>query len=92
MAPDPHDGDLFGCLDDLTDDEQMVVGRVREIPRTDVAPITGDFWLRGEFPHSASVQRRTMAFVRLRPAGRRGGVSISMSAASPLGWMPGRTR
>ena len=35
----------------LTDDERLVLGRLREFLETTAKPLVGDYWERGEFPY-----------------------------------------
>ncbi|GGL00603.1 acyl-CoA dehydrogenase family protein [Mangrovihabitans endophyticus] len=43
-------GDLYQMQDLLTDDERVVVERLRAFLRAEVAPIANDCWTRAEFP------------------------------------------
>jgi glutaryl-CoA dehydrogenase len=51
VSTDPLPGDFYRFADALTDDEQAVVGRVREFLRAKAAPVVLEHWTRAEFPH-----------------------------------------
>ena len=85
-------GDFYGYGSLLTDDEQKVIGRVREFCRTEIAPIALDAWSRAEFPHEivpkfADLDIAALPYEGLGgPAARRlliGFVSLELAHTDP---------
>jgi len=92
MTTDVLPGDFFHFADELTDDEQKVVARVREFLRTEVAPVALDAWTRAEFPHQvvpglAALDIAALPYEGLHgPAARRmltGFVSLELAHTDP---------
>ena len=92
MDLDPLPGDFFRYADELTDDERVVLGRVREFCAKEVAPIAQDHWTRAEFPHHlvpgfAALDIAALPYEDLHgPAARRlliGFVSMEIAHTDP---------
>jgi glutaryl-CoA dehydrogenase len=47
----PVNGDFYDIADLLSAEERQMQARIREYMETEVRPIIGDYWERGEFPH-----------------------------------------
>jgi glutaryl-CoA dehydrogenase len=81
------DGDFFGYGSLLTDDEQKVLGSVREFCRTELAPVVDDAWLRAEFPHDLVPRFAALDIARLPYEGARrlltGFVSLELAHTDP---------
>lgn len=48
--PPEINGDFYGIIDSLSDEEQEVITAVRAFMKTEVAPIANKCWLEGKFP------------------------------------------
>lgn len=92
MDLDPLPGDFFRYADELTDDERVVLGRVREFCAKEVAPVAQDHWTRAEFPHHlvpgfAALDIAALPYEDLHgPAARRlliGFVSMEIAHTDP---------
>ena len=77
-------GDLYHFQDLLSDEERVVVERVRAFLQAEVTPIANDYWARAEFPFQL-----VKGYAELGIAGREqssllsGWLSLEMAHADP---------
>ena len=92
MDLEPLPGDFFRYADQLTDDERVVLARVREFLAEEVAPVAQEHWTRAEFPHHlvpgfAALDIAALPYEDLHgPAARRlliGFVSMEIAHTDP---------
>jgi glutaryl-CoA dehydrogenase len=92
MDLEPLPGDFFRYADQLTDDERVVLARVREFLAQEVAPVAQEHWTRAEFPHHlvpgfAALDIAALPYEDLHgPAARRlliGFVSMEIAHTDP---------
>jgi glutaryl-CoA dehydrogenase len=92
MDLEPLPGDFFRYADQLTDDERVVLARVREFLAQEVAPVAQEHWTRAEFPHHlvpgfAALDIAALPYQDLHgPAARRlliGFVSMEIAHTDP---------
>ncbi|WP_185974695.1 acyl-CoA dehydrogenase family protein [Deinococcus detaillensis] len=58
------DGDFFGLLDTVTDEQRGVALQVREFMHAEVAPIMNEYWNRDEFPRQMIDAMRPLDLLR----------------------------
>lgn len=60
----PADGDFFGLMGTLQDDEREVAAQTKEFMHTHVAPIMNEYWSRDEFPQHLIPELRKLDLLR----------------------------
>ncbi|GAA3996753.1 acyl-CoA dehydrogenase family protein [Deinococcus rubellus] len=58
------DGDFFGLMDTLTDEQREVAGQVKAFMHAEVAPIMNEYWNRDEFPRQIIDALRPLDLLR----------------------------